>query len=1497
MDGQTSSSSRRPRAGLPTEGGDASAAESAELHLPLRRGAPLGDHLRRVAVLRAEIALLRAEDHRLAQQREVLRQREQLQQRSSALDAAVQKARERLEVGAEPSPARRRGSVLAWMHAHQDSYSDCGISSDGDSGSRGGSLVSSGNSDRGGSGSGGGSRSGPEPATVSTRFVQSSDSRPPPIFVQSVDSPSIPPDAELPSAQQSPAAHLPSPRCLPTPQSTSPSARLSNLDRRTRALSETHPSSSKTKLKEGLREGQSETHPSWLVAELKEGRRRLQAVRTDRPAAPPPPAVLAPAARHLRGLAPAVAVAAPAAAAAAAAAAAMAAVAAVGAVAAEASPPLTQSLDYPILIQSLDSPSLIQSLDSPSLVQDLDSPSLTACAASTAKAVVAAGALEAPPEEATASALEVPASASSIVKYRQVSASASEAPASASEAPAALTEEAAARRLQGAWRRMLDRTISDERHNLAEVAEPVAEAVYGELRSSFAFAQAAVQSWAVVEAAADESDESTQGGAQGAVTADAGKAIAADGAAAKAATDAIDTALGLRASLEQQLTQPPTPTPPAPPPPTPTPTPTPQVPLRPPPLPRMVEAHLETLFTRLEAERKAAAVQVAQRRVLELELQRTRDAAHIGAQVAAVVRAAAEALEDVAIARARLAVATAAFASDYAGGTLAPCIALAHLTKLSVTAAAAATHRAGRCLTLARERVVALTIAAAEKVAAAVAAAAARCVRIPRASCTALTALATAANSASVATLDHAIALIKGGCGGAMLACEAFGQCMGMGGVCKARAVLSAADWSVAWAKGGCSLIRGGCEGMGGALVALATGIGGCARATGDGFASLPAAAARAAVATAEHALALMRACSSDGLAGLALGIANATLALATHAAELARVGGEGCAAMAISVASAASALTQSIVSALQAGAAGVVACVGSLLEAAGRAAMAVAHVAVQLGTTPCNGLAALGAACGSVLGSLGASAAACAAGLATQMSLLITACGHTLDSLVGVITHVVSGSAGALVHAAVKAAAATSAYAVALATATAAGVAGVASVAALAAAASMAAAEYASAAIAHGGAALVKRCGATVTHLFEAVQSGCTRLAEMVRVVAQATIKGATMAVGGIAMAALAVGAGAVFLVMAGGKGIASIAVAGGTWLTQLAVQLGQSLAQGSMALSELAAKLACATGDGLQLAGDGVCSLARACANAAVFIGRHTLIGLKYMAMGVLAVPAAIVFGIAQAAIFLGKQALAACAATGRGLAALAKIAARGAIASGEAAMQACQATGHTLAALAREAASAAAAVGRHALLLVEMGGKGLVAVASSLATAARIMGEYALLAVQMLGKGAWLAVKYTGLAMGAVIGSIALGLYTGVELLVTSVWKLLQLGGHGALYAAQAIAHAAVTVAQFTAQFTWSLVKAAGTGIVVVVGGVAFGLLELVKGIVAAAVTLGRCMKGYLVTPCVRGLKNCLSALEDGGEEAEEGSPRAVRRAARLAARRRLEDEDGI
>ena len=1511
MDGQTSTSSshqslRRPRAGLPTEGGDASAAESAELHLPLRRGAPLGDHLRRVAVLRAEIALLRAEDHRLAQQREVLRQREQLQQRSSALDAAVQKARERLEVGAEPSPARRRGSVLAWMHAHQDSYSDCGISSDGDSGSRGGSLVSSGNSDRGGSGSGGGSRSGPEPATVSTRFVQSSDSRPPPIFVQSVDSPSIPPDAELPSAQQSPAAHLPSPRCLPTPQSTSPSARLSNLDRRTRALSETHPSSSKTKLKEGLREGQSETHPSWLVAELKEGRRRLQAVRTDRPAAPPPPAVLAPAASHLRGLAPAVAVAAPAAAAAAAAAAAMAAVAAVGAVAAEASPPLTQSLDYPILIQSLDSPSLVQDLDSPSLVQDLDSPSLvqdldspslTACAASTAKAVVAAGALEAPPEEATASALEVPASASSIVKYRQVSASASEAPASASEAPAALTEEAAARRLQGAWRRMLDRTISDERHNLAEAAEPVAEAVYGELRSSFAFAQAAVQTWAVVEAAADESDESTQGGAQGAVTADAGKAIAADGAAAKAATDAIDTALGLRASLEQQLTQPPTPTPPAPPPPTPTPTPTPQVPLRPPPLPRMVEAHLETLFTRLEAERKAAAVQVAQRRVLELELQRTRDAAHIGAQVAAVVRAAAEALEDVAIARARLAVATAAFASDYAGGTLAPCIALAHLTKLSATAAAAATHRAGRCLTLARERVVALTIAAAEKVAAAVAAAAARCVRIPRASCTALTALATAANSASVATLDHAIALIKGGCGGAMLACEAFGQCMGMGGVCKARAVLSAADWSVACAKGGCSLIRGGCEGMGGALVALATGIGGCARATGDGFASLPAAAARAAVATAEHALALMRACSSDGLAGLALGIANATLALATHAAELARVGGEGCAAMAISVASAASALTQSIVSALQAGAAGVVACVGSLLEAAGRAAMAVAHVAVQLGTSPCNGLAALGAACGSVLGSLGASAAACAAGLATQMSLLITACGHTLDSLVGVITHVVSGSAGALVHAAVKAAAATSAYAVALATATAAGVAGIASVAALAAAASMAAAEYASAAIAHGGAALVKRCGATVTHLFEAVQSGCTRLAEMVRVVAQATIKGATMAVGGIAMAALAVGAGAVFLVMAGGKGIASIAVAGGTWLTQLAVQLGQSLAQGSMALSELAAKLACATGDGLQLAGDGVCTLARACANAAVFIGRHTLIGLKYMAMGVLAVPAAIVFGIAQAAIFLGKQALAACAATGRGLAALAKIAARGAIASGEAAMQACQATGHILAALAREAASAAAAVGRHVLLLVEMGGKGLVAVASSLATAARIMGEYALLAVQMLGKGAWLAVKYTGLAMGAVIGSIALGLYTGVELLVTSVWKLLQLGGHGALYAAQAIAHAAVTVAQFTAQFTWSLVKAAGTGIVVVVGGVAFGLLELVKGIVAAAVTLGRCMKGYLVTPCVRGLKNCLSALEDGVEEAEEGSPRAVRRAARLAARRRLEDEDGI
>ena len=178
MDGQTSTSSshqslRRPRAGLPTEGGDASAglpteggdasaAESAELHLPLRRGAPLGDHLRRVAVLRAEIALLRAEDHRLAQQREVLRQREQLQQRSSALDAAVQKARERLEVGAEPSPARRRGSVLAWMHAHQDSYSDCGISSDGDSGSRGGSLVSSGNSDRGGSGSGGGSRSGPQ---------------------------------------------------------------------------------------------------------------------------------------------------------------------------------------------------------------------------------------------------------------------------------------------------------------------------------------------------------------------------------------------------------------------------------------------------------------------------------------------------------------------------------------------------------------------------------------------------------------------------------------------------------------------------------------------------------------------------------------------------------------------------------------------------------------------------------------------------------------------------------------------------------------------------------------------------------------------------------------------------------------------------------------------------------------------------------------------------------------------------------------------------------------------------------------------------------------------------------------------------------------------------------------------------------------------------------------------------------------------------------------
>jgi hypothetical protein len=482
-------------------------------------------------------------------------------------------------------------------------------------------------------------------------------------------------------------------------------------------------------------------------------------------------------------------------------------------------------------------------------------------------------------------------------------------------------------------------------------------------------------------------------------------------------------------------------------------------------------------------------------------------------------------------------------------------------------------------------------------------------------------------------------------------------------------------------------------------------------------------------------------------------------------------------------------------------------------------------------------------------------------------------------------------------VHAAVKAAAATSAYAVALASATAAGVAGVASVAALAAAAAMAAAEYASAAIAHGGAALVERCGATLTHLLEAVQSGCTRLAEMARVVAQVTIKGVTMAVGGIAMAALAVGAGAVFLVMAGGKGIASVAVAGGTWMTQLAVQLGQSLAYGGMALAELASKLARATGDGLHLAGDGVCSLARACANAAVFIGRHTLIGLKYIAMGVLAVPAAIVFGIAQAAIFLGKQALAACVATGHGVAALAKIAARGAIASGEAAMHACQATGHALAALARAAASASATVGRQVLLLLEMGGKGLVAVASGLATAARILGEYALLAVQMLGKGAWLAVKYTGLAIGAVIGSIAFGLYTGVELLVTGVWKLLQLGGQGALYAAQAIAHAAVAVAQFT----WSLVKAAGTGIVVVVGGVAFGLLELAKGIVAAAVTLvlalGRCMKGYLVTPCVRGLKNCLSALEDGGEEAEDGSPRALRRAARLAARRRLDDEDGI
>lgn len=1430
---------------------EASAVESAGLHLP-RRGAPLGDHLRRVAVLRAEIALLRAEDHRLAQQREVLRQREQLQQRSSASDAAVQKARERLEAGAEPSPARRRGSVHAWMHAHQGSYSECGNSSDGgDSGSHGGSLGSCRNSDHGGSGSGGGSRSGPEPASVSTRFVLS------------LDSPSIQPD------DRSPAAHLPSPRFLPTPQSSSPSGRLSILDRRTRALSETHPSS--------------------LLAELKEGRRRLRAVRTERPAAPPTPAVLAPA-RHQRGLAPAVAVAAPAAGAAAVAA------AEAEAAAAEASPSLIQSLDLPPLIQSLDSPSLVQDLDSrevvPLFIHDLVAPPPTACAASTAKASASAGTLE-----AAALALE--------------------APALALEAPAALAEEAAARCLQRAGRRMLYRTISDERHNLAEAAEPVAEAAYGELLSSFDFAQAAVQSWADVEAAADESIESAQGGAQGTGTADEGKAMAADGAAAKAATDAIDTALGLRDSLEltrpdetsMELTRPlalglrdslelqltPTPTPM----PMPTPTPTSQVLLRPPPLPRMVEAHLETLFTRLDAERKAAAVQVAQRRVLELELQRTRDAAHIGTQVAAAVQAAADALEELAIARARLAVATAAFASDYAGGTLAPCIALAHLTHLSATAAAAATHRAGWCLTLARERVVALTIAAAEKVAAAVAAAAARCVRIPRASCTTLTALAMAAMSASVATLEHAIALIKGGCGGAMLACEACGRCMGLGCICEAtaHAALSAADWSVACAKAGCSLARGGCEGVGGALVALATGVGGCVRATGDGVASLAAAAARAAVATAEHALALVRACSSDGLTGLALGIANATLALATYAAELARSGGEGCSAMAIRVASAASALTQSIVSALQAGAAGLVACVGSLLEAAGRAAMAVAHVAVQLGTSPCNGLAALGAACGGVLGSLGATAAACAAGLASQMSLLITACGHTLDSLVGAITHAVSGSAGALVHAAVKAATATSAYAVALASATAAGVASVASVAALAAAAAMAAAEYASAAIAHGGAALVEWCGATLTYLLEAVQSGCTRLAEMARVVAQVTIKGATMAVGGIAMAALAVGAGAVFLVMAGGKGIASVAVAGGTWMTQLAVQLGQSLAHGGMALAELASKLARATGDGLHLAGDGVCSLARACANAAVFIGRHTLIGLKYIAMGVLAVPAAIVLGIAQAAIFLGKQALAACVATGHGLAALAKIAARGTIASGEAAMHACQATGHALAALARAAASASATVGRQVLLLLEMGGKGLVAVASGLATAARILGEYALLAVRMLGKGAWLAVKYTGLAIGAVIGSIAFGLYTGVELLVTGVWKLLQLGGHGALYAAQAIAHAAVAVAQFT----WSLVKAAGTGIVVVVGGVAFGLLELVKGIVAAAVTLvlalGRCMKGYLVTPCVRGLKNCLSALEEGGEEAEEGSPRAVRRAARLAARRRLDDEDGI
>ena len=49
-------------------------ADAAGSRLLAKRGAPLGEEMRLAAVLRAEIALLRAEDHRLGQQRERFRQ-------------------------------------------------------------------------------------------------------------------------------------------------------------------------------------------------------------------------------------------------------------------------------------------------------------------------------------------------------------------------------------------------------------------------------------------------------------------------------------------------------------------------------------------------------------------------------------------------------------------------------------------------------------------------------------------------------------------------------------------------------------------------------------------------------------------------------------------------------------------------------------------------------------------------------------------------------------------------------------------------------------------------------------------------------------------------------------------------------------------------------------------------------------------------------------------------------------------------------------------------------------------------------------------------------------------------------------------------------------------------------------------------------------------------------------------------------------------------------